>query len=271
MDDLAPPSGWIIEFEDRFEGPTLDRSKWLPHYLPQWSSRAQAVARYELGARGLVLRIDDDQPPWCPDLDGDVRVSSLQTGVFSGPVGSTIGQHRFSPDAVVREAQTPLQLYTPTAGRIEVRLRASADPDAMCALWMIGFEDEPERSAELCVCEIFGRDVTPGRTLVGVGIHPFGDPAVVDDFEQIAVGFDARETHAYAVEWGDGVATFLIDGAVVKTVAQAPSYPMQLMLGLYRFPRPAGAPERPADAPAPEVVVESVRGWRRVSPPGAGR
>lgn len=28
----------------------------------------------------------------------------------------------------------------------------------MAALWMMGFEDRPERSAEICVCEIF-RDV----------------------------------------------------------------------------------------------------------------
>jgi hypothetical protein len=37
------------EFEDRFEGPELDARKWLPHYLPQWSSRERASARYEVG------------------------------------------------------------------------------------------------------------------------------------------------------------------------------------------------------------------------------
>ena len=37
---------------------------------------------------GLRLLIEADQEPWCPEFDGEVRVSSLQTGVFAGPVGS---------------------------------------------------------------------------------------------------------------------------------------------------------------------------------------
>jgi hypothetical protein len=45
-----------------------------------------------------------------------------------------------------------------------------------------GYEEEPHRSAEICVCEIFGRDVTPDRASVGMGVHPFGDPLIVDEF-----------------------------------------------------------------------------------------
>ena len=41
----------------------------------------------------------------------------------------------------------------------------------MVALWMIGFEDEPERSGEICIVEIFGRDVAAGPRAVGMGIH----------------------------------------------------------------------------------------------------
>ena len=137
------------------------RTHWLPHYLPHWSSREQSAARYAVGDGALRLLIEEDQQPWCPELDGEVRVSSLQTGQFSGPVGSAIGQHRFHPDAVVREAQLNVRLYTPQYGRIELRARACDDPRTMVALWLIGYEDEPERSAEICVCEIFGRDVGP--------------------------------------------------------------------------------------------------------------
>jgi hypothetical protein len=36
-------------------------------------------------------------------LNGDVKASNLQTGVYSGPVGSPYGQHRFSRDCLVRE------------------------------------------------------------------------------------------------------------------------------------------------------------------------
>jgi hypothetical protein len=62
----------------------------------------------------------------------------------------------------------------------------------MVALWLIGYEDEPERSAEICVCEILGRDVHPGRAAVGMGVHPFGDPDIVDDFSAETIPIDAR-------------------------------------------------------------------------------
>ena len=248
-----------LEFEDGFEGPELDRCRWLPHYLPHWSSRARSAARYELGG-GLRLRIDEDQQPWCPELDGEVRVSSLQTGSFAGALGSRVGQHRFHPDAVVREEQPPLRLYTPLYGRIELRARASADPRAMAALWLIGYEDEPERSAEICVCELFGRDVEPDRACVGVGLHPFGDPRIVDDFERVTVPIDAREPHEYAVEWTPGRAVFLVDGERVKVSAQAPDYPMQLLLSLYDLP----LEDAPPGAYPKELAVEWVRGYRLV-------
>ena len=68
------------------------------------------------------MLITEDQQPWCPEYDGEVRVSSLQTGLFAGPVGSSVGQHRFNPAAVVREAQRNVRLYTPQYGRIELRV-----------------------------------------------------------------------------------------------------------------------------------------------------
>ncbi len=152
-----------LEFEDTFDDPSLDLAKWIPHYLPQWSSRERAAARYKVGDGSLRLQITEDQEPWCHDLDDDVRVSSLQTGLFAGPLGSRIGQHRFNPDAVVTEEQRNTRLYTPHYGRIELQAKALDDPYSMVALWLIGYEDEPARSGEICVCEMFGRDVLPDR------------------------------------------------------------------------------------------------------------
>jgi Glycosyl hydrolases family 16 len=249
-----------LEFEDTFDGDSLDRRRWLPFYLPQWSSRARSAARYEVRDGLLRLRIEHDQEPWCPELDGEVRVSSLQTGLFAGPVGSTIGQHRFHPDAVVREEQENARLYTPHYGRIELRAAALDDSGVMVALWMIGYEDEPERSAEICVCEIFGRDVEPAAAAVGMGVHPFGDPAIVDEFAAERVELDARDFHVYAADWTlDGVA-FSVDGVPVKTVSQSPGYPMQLMLGIYEFPE-EGEERRPEAYPK-EFRVDWVRGHR---------
>ena len=125
----------------------------------------------------------------------------------------------------------------PHYGRIELRAKALDDPSAMVALWMIGYEDEPTRSAEICVCEIFGRDVGEDHASIGMGLHPFGDPAITDDFEAVRVPIDVREFHVYAAEWTREQVAFFVDGEPVKTVPQSPVYPMQLMLGIYEFPQ----------------------------------
>lgn len=255
-------TGYELEIEDRFASGALDDRLWLPYYLPHWSSRDAAAARYEVGGGELRLLIEADQPPWNPEFDGALRVSSLQTAEFAGPLGSTVGVHRYRPDLVVRQAQDTAALYTPTYGLFEVRLRASADPTTMAALWMIGIEHEPAQASEICVCEIFGRDVGATQTRVGMGVHPFGDPAIRDDFAAVPVPIDARETHDYATQWTPGWIAFAVDDRIVKVVDQSPDYPMQFMLGLYEF---AETIERPSatDGYPKELVVERFRGWRR--------
>jgi len=259
--DSSGRAGYELEFEQSFDGDTLDESRWLPYYLPQWSTRERAAARYRIGGGCLRLLIEADQEPWCPELDGEVRVSSLQTGVYAGPLGSTIGQHRFNAAAVVTEEQPDARLYTPQYGLIELRAKAIGDPRSMVALWMIGYEDEPARSAEICVCEIFGRDVEPQRAKVGMGVHPFGDPRIVDDFAAETVPIDAREFHVYAADWTPEQVSFFVDGKRVRTVPQSPAYPMQLMLGIYEFPDEAGG-RGPAASYPKEFVVDYVRGYR---------
>ncbi|MDQ4095717.1 MAG: glycoside hydrolase family 16 protein, partial [Actinomycetota bacterium] len=247
--------GYELEVEDRFDSGRLDESLWFPYYLPQWSSREQAAARYELREGSLHLLIERDQPPWCPALDGPTRVSSLQTGVFAGPRGSKIGQHRFKAEAVVQEEQPPLRLYTPRYGVFALRAAALDDPACMVALWMIGYEDRPERSGEICICEIFGRDVGPNRAAVGVGVHPFADPDLRDDFERVSLPIDARASHEYAAEWTPEQVAFFVDGRRIKTVEQSPTYPMQFMLNVYEF----GEPTSPASTYPKRFVVEGFR------------
>lgn len=255
--------GYVLDVDDSFDGPDLDTSRWLPHHLPQWSSRAESAARYRFADGHLQLLIEDDQQPWCTEFDGGTRVSSLQTGVFAGPAGGTVGQHRFSPVAIVREEQRNARLYTPQFGVFELRARGTDDPNSMVALWMIGYEDVPERSAEICICEIFGRTVEPEAAAVGMGVHPFGDPSITDDFEAIRLPIDVREFHRYAAQWTSDEVTFFVDGSPVKTVHQSPQYPMQFMLGIYHFP--TTTTDTPAEAPdryPKRFTVDYFRGYR---------
>lgn len=254
-------AGYVLEVEDDFGAGSLNDGLWIPHYLPQWSSRSASATRYSLRDGELRLTIEAGQPPWCPEFDGWVRASSLQTGLFSGPLGSDIGQCHFRSGLVVREEQANVALYTPRYGLFEMRARAIDDPSNMVALWMIGYEDRPERSAEICVFEIFGRNVKASRAAIGMGVHPFGDPAIRDDFTPEDVAIDVREFHRYAAEWKPGYVAFYVDDRLIKVVDQSPAYPMQFMVGIYEFADGPALPSR-ADRYPKEFVIDWFRAYR---------
>jgi hypothetical protein len=254
-------TAYEVAFEDDFDGPALDEARWLPHYLPHWSTPDRTAARYEIGGGALRLLIEADQPPWCPELDGDLRVSSLQTGVFAGSAGSKVGQLQFHPDVVVRAPQQNRALLSVHHGLIEARMRALDDPRAMVALWMIGLEDAPERSSEICMAEIFGRDVQSDRARIGMGVHPWADPAITEDFVAEELAIDVRDWHTYSADWTSDRIAWYVDDRLIRVVEQSASYPMQLMLGIYEFPIPHD-PRHPADYPKAFEVD-----WVRMSRP----
>lgn len=245
--------GYELEVEDDFDSAELNDRLWIPHYLPHWSSRDASAARYEIRDGRLRLLIEADQQPWCPEFDGWLRVSSLQTSLVTG-------QHRFRDGLAVREAQNELFLYAPRYGLFEIRARALDHPRNMVSLWMIGCEDRPERSSEICVFEIFGRDVHRDHAEVGMGLHPFGDPSIRDDFARVHCDIDAREFHVYAAEWTADRVQFFVDGRLVRVVDQSPQYPMQLMLGVYEF---ADGPTLESGPYPKAFEVDWFRGYRR--------
>jgi hypothetical protein len=261
--DPRTKAGYVLDRADDFAGPELDPALWFPFYLPHWSSRVSSVPRYRLVDRQLHLLVDEDQPPWCPEFDGGIRASCLQTGEFAGALGSRTGQVRFSADVVVREEQPEVRLFVPQYGFFEIRARVGNDPSGMAALWMVGFEDRPEQSAEICTFEIFGRDVGAGAAAVGMGLHPFGDPSITDDFRRPVLPIDAREFHDYAVEWTPDHVAFFVDSALVAAMEQSPQYPMQFMLGTCAFPADDGA--APPGPYPEELVVDRFPGYRRTA------
>ncbi len=247
-------TGYELEFSDDFRGPALDRSKWLPFYLPHWSSRERAAAHYTTGPDGLTLSIGPEQQPWLPEIDGPIRVSSIQTGAFAGPVGSAIGQHRFKPGLRVAEEQQTQRLYVPLHGRFEMRARMTLHPGQLAALWMIGFEDAPHQSGEITIMEIFGDSIEGSTAELGHGIKAVNDPALVTDFAAPRLSFAPAEFHVYAAQWDATGVSFYLDGVLLRRTDQSPAYPMQFMLNVYEL--------RPNDAPPPVMQVDWFRGYR---------
>jgi hypothetical protein len=246
--DLA---GYDLVVDEQFDGNDLSETRWFPYYTPHWSSRAATRARFEVSHGTLKLRIDADTAPWSPEYDDDVRVSHVQTGQFSGPMGSPVGQHRFRTGLIVREEQDEARLWLPHFGVIEARARGIRHPSAMVALWPIGFEDQRANCGEICVFEIFGSEIDDDGGLVGVGVKPQRDPRLAMDFEKVRVDGDLTGFHDYAVEWLPDRLRFFIDGRLVKVVEQAIDYPVQLMLDVYELPTDA-----PRDTSAHPLVFE---------------
>ena len=224
--------------DEHFAGPDLDPAVWTPSYLPAWSSRAASRATYALGPDGLVLSLPPEHPRWCPDLHEEpLRVSAVQTGNASGPVGSTQGQQPFRPGLVVREEQPPTWGYTPAGGSLEVRCRADVGPGSMFSAWLVGLEQDPAECGEICVVEVFGSTCVDGHAAVGHGIHPFRDPALHEEFAAPRLALDVARWHTYGIRWGTDGTTFLLDGEELHRSPQAPAYPLQLIIGLFDFPR----------------------------------
>ncbi len=242
--------------QEHFAGADLDPAVWVPYYLPHWSSRASSAATYTVAGGELRLSIPPSQGLWADGIHPTpLRVSCVQTANFSGPVGSTVGGQPFLPSQVVREEQPAFWGWTPRYGHVEARMRGVVSPRSMVAVWMSGIEDRPERSGEICVMEVFGDAVHDGGADVGIGLHRFRDPALTEDWSTVRLDIDITEFHTYAVDWRPGSLEFTVDGVVVRRVAQAPDYPVQLEIGVFDFP------DKPDPDPVtPELVVSHVIG-----------
>ncbi len=256
-------AGYRLAFEDDFNHPQIQLDKWIPYYLPQWSSREKSKPEYHFAEGNLVLKITEHQQPWCPEFNGDVKVSSLQTGLFAGELGSAIGQHKFNPNCKVREEQPTRKTYTPQYGYIEIRAKANnITRENIIALWMIGFEDTPEKSAEICIVEIKGHNLTEDKTIVGYGLRPFNDPSITNAFFEEPFAIDATQFHTYAADWSEEKIDFYIDGKKIKTIHQSPKYPMQLMLNIYEVP--TKNPSTVKRNYPNEFVIDYIRGYERI-------
>ncbi|HEV7961593.1 MAG TPA: glycoside hydrolase family 16 protein [Actinoplanes sp.] len=256
-----------MRLDEHFDGDALDAGVWLPHYLPHWSSRAASAATYQVDGGELRLSIPNDQPLWCDGLhDGPLRVSCIQSGSFSGPVGSPVGGQPFKDGLLVAAEEPEFWGYTPLFAHVEVRARGVITPRSMVAFWMSGIEDTPQHSGEICVFEVFGDAVRTGEADVGIGLHKFRDPSLTEEFSAIPLALDIADFHTYAVDWAPGSLTFSVDGSVVRRIGQSPNYPVQLMLGVFDFPAKANPPTGdagPDDAavPVPELTVSHVLGY----------
>jgi hypothetical protein len=243
-------------FAEDFAGPGLDAGRWVDHYLPHWTTPDRSRARYDLPAGGgLRLRIDADQLDWRPE-DAPLRVSHVQTAVFSGPAGSTRGTHRHRPDGLVVRTETPQRLlWAPRSGQVDVTVTAGRDRGCMLAVWLVGTEHlAADDSGEVCVFEIDADAVSASATRARVGIKAHHDPRLTDDMIEVVVPVGAGQAHTWSARWDAAGVVVSCEGEAVFTSPQVLDYPMQLMVDLWEI-----GPRDGADAYPKVALVHSIR------------
>ena len=178
--------------------------------------------------------------PTCRTSTADLRVSAVQSGNWSGPVGSTRGQQPFRPGLVVAEAQPTQWGFTPHYGHIEVTCRGQSQP-TLHVLGVDGRPGGPTRALRrICLVEIFGHSVLVGTD--GVRWWPWV-VAFIGSATSSCRGVLRRPVsagrqylHRYAVDWQPGGVDFFVDDVRTMSVGQAPDYPIQLIIGVFDFP-----------------------------------
>ena len=252
VERLPPQPDRVPDLDERFGGP-LSAERWVTRYLPHWTTPDRSEARYRITPDGLELRIERDQLDWRPE-EAPLRVSNLQTGTYSGLVGSTSGTHRHRDDLRVR-TETPLQLlFAPVSGRVDLTMSATRDDGCMLAAWLVGTEHvSPDDSGEICIVEI-DADAVGQRTVVRNGVKAHHDRRMHTDMAEVTLPLDASLPHTWTVIWGSGQTVIGCDGLIVRRIAQAPTYPLFLMVDLFEIGKPG------ADYPK-TAMIHRVQAW----------
>ncbi|MFF3501077.1 family 16 glycosylhydrolase [Streptomyces sp. NPDC003247] len=227
-------SGYTLDFQEEFESSSLDTDKWLPYYLPHWSTRELSAPRYSISDSALALRIDEDQPAWDPVNDGIVKCSSIQTyernylHQFNGWDGQMEINHS-EPD---------FNGYTTQFGYFEMRAKGpNCGGGGHTAWWLVGDQADQAsdgtgtlRSGEIDIVEnAFSNLGSWTPTL-----HKWTDPSYNKTNTTMTIDGDpANEYHVYGMEWTPTGLEFYYDNEYKGRIAGSPLYPMGMMLGLY--------------------------------------
>lgn len=256
---LPEPPARAPDMSDDFTSATLRDDLWVGHYLPHWTTPERSRARYELtSTSGIRLLIEEDQLDWRKE-DAPLRVSNLQTGVVSGPIGAERGTHRHRPDGLKVRTETPDRLlWAPTSGRVDVTVSASLDEGCMLAAWLVGAENiSPDQCGEICIFEIDASAIERNQSRARSGLKAHGDSSLVTDMTEIVVPLDASIPHTWSVIWGRNGTVIGCNGVIVKRSPQAPNYPMFLLVDLFEIgPRSTTPGAYPKSA-----SIHAVRGW----------
>ncbi|WP_326739428.1 glycoside hydrolase family 16 protein [Streptomyces sp. NBC_01022] len=222
--------GYTLDFQEEFSGSSLDTDKWLPYYLPHWTSdREKAKARYTVADGVLTERVDQDTPAWNPAYDGTVKISSIQTY-------DKDWWHRFNYAMPNDHHEPDFNGYSTQYGYVETRAKLSdVGGGGHQALWLVGTKDTSSASAnaEIDMIETFFSKPDTWR----IAAYGWGDPDFLGSWasheDPVPSGEPTEEYHVYGMDWTPTQLNFYYDNQLYKTINDAPNMPMGMIMGIY--------------------------------------
>ncbi|WP_051844597.1 glycoside hydrolase family 16 protein [Streptomyces globisporus] len=222
--------GYTLDFQEEFNGTSLDTNKWLPSYLPHWTSTPRnAQARYTIADGVLTERLDADTPAWNAQYDGTVKISSIQSY-------DKDWWHKFNASMPNDHHEPDFNGYSTKYGYFEIRAKMSnVGGGGHQAFWMVGTEDTSSASAnpEIDMIETFFSRPANWR----LAAYGWGDPNFLGSWYSsdaaVPSGSPTSEYHVYGMDWTPTQLRFYYDGQLYKTVNDAPNMAMGMILGIY--------------------------------------
>lgn len=250
---------WTLTFEDTFDGPTINETKWFPAYRPgrkEYYKRIGHPSRWEqLEANHVIedgtlkLRLDRDKPKRAAITNK--CVSSMQTAIY---------QYDESKDQFF-----DIVKFSQKYGYFEIRSRMPAGKGLHAAFWLTqvgaynqeyqpdGKRGNPDSKTpvEIDIFELPGNTPSENQfnvhfTKNGFFACPFENP---DHF------------HIWALQWDEGRLIWLLDGRIVRIWENpTPQHEMFILIGMYQgiF----GAADPKMDYPR-DFEIDYVRVWKR--------
>jgi hypothetical protein len=214
--------GYRLIFHDEFDGKEIDRTKWIPEYLPSWpKDRTVCTPTYEMKDGVVRLTIDRDSKN---EFDKGMYISGFMSA-------SRTGMHHYDPKKKalhsIKTEATQINQY----GYYEMRAKMQVGGGVHCAWWLIGFEDDPNQSCEIDIFEILGTDVDR----IWSTVHSWKDSTIQYHTEHpwFANKKLAEEFHVYGFDWTPEGVTVYVDGIQVMTHKAAITYPLIQIISFY--------------------------------------
>ena len=118
----------------------------------------------------------------------------LQTGTFSGPVGSPPGTAPAHRRNVRRHGAADPQVVRTVRGTGRSAAACRRRSHHHAGVWLIGFEeDSPDDSGEICVVELFGDSIGVSSSELSIGVKAHHDPRLTDDMDRVPENLDAHQ------------------------------------------------------------------------------